>query len=525
MHGLLRRSLRAVLLLCLGSSCGPALEEDTQPPSNVRISNVTEGESITGSRSLQASAEDNSGRVARMEFRVDGTIVCVDGTTRGSGALFGCTWKSSTTPEGNYQLVATAYDAAGNATDSEPVSFNVPPPPPNREPTIASVKATPDTLDEGKSTSLAVKAGDDDGDALTYSWTQTPATPEGRFSTGTGANRTWTAPSVTGDMTFTLQVTVSDGKGGEAHSSVEVSVKNVPENHPPTIASVTATADVLAEGASTTLTVDAQDLDEDTLTYSWTQTPAAPAGKFSDSTGKSPTWTAPELTSDTTFTLQVTVSDGRGGTAQLGKEVLVTNQNHPPDVAAITAPATVIAGAAANLSIKATDSDGDPLKYSWATIPSGVGFFTNETTSTPRWRSGDISAETLVKLQVAVSDGKVSVTREVDVRVTVPTYAQVQQIWDAACTTCHNASSASGGLNLAAGSSYDALVDIPGTSSACAGYDRVEPGLPNVSLLVQKASGTACGTRMPRSDATYFENNPGLLTRIRSWVLAGARND
>jgi hypothetical protein len=525
MHGLVRSSLRAVLLLCLGSSCGPSPEADTQPPFNVRITNVTEGESIRGSHSLQASAEDDSGRVARMEFRIARTLLCTDITTRGSGARFGCTWDSGNTPEGDYELVATAYDAAGNAATSEPVSFNVPP---NQKPTIASVKATPETLDEGASTTLVVDAQDLDEDKLTYSWTQTPATPVGKFSDITGANPKWTAPPLTSDMTFTLQVTVSDVKGGQAQSSVEVPVKNLPENHPPTISSVTSTTDPLGEGESTTLVVDAQDLDEDTLTYSWTQTPATPVGKFSDSTAASPTWTAPELTSTMTFTFQVTVSDGKGSTAQGSVEVSVANHNHPPDVTAITAaPATVLAGATVNLSITASDVDGDKPTYEWKTIPSGAGlFFSGETTSTPKWRSGDISAETPVKLQVTVSDGMASVTREVDVRVTVPTYAQVQQVWDATCTTtCHNASSASGGLNLAAGSSYAALVDIPGTSSACASYDRVTPGLPNVSLLVQKVSGTTCGTRMPMSDSTYFDKNPGLLTRIRSWILAGAPKD
>jgi len=30
---------------------------------------------------------------------------------------------------------------------------------------------------------------------------------------------------------------------------------------------------------------------------------------------------------------------------------------------------------------------------------------------------------------------------------------------------------------------------------------------------------------MPRSNPTFFEQNPGLITRIRSWVLTGALNN
>ncbi|WP_257459556.1 PKD domain-containing protein [Archangium lipolyticum] len=527
MHRLLRRSLLAFLLLCLGSSCGPSPEADTQAPSNVQITNVTQGEIITGTRRLQGSAEDDSGRVARMEFRVSRTLVCADGTTRGSGAIFACNWNSSTAPEGNYQLIATAYDAAGNATSSEPVSITVPPPPPNQQPTLSAVKATPDVLDEGASTTLAVIASDPDGNTLTYSWTQSPPTPAGRFSDSTAASPTWTAPALTSDQAFTLQVTVSDGKGGTAQDSVDVSVTNLPENQAPTISAVTATPDTLDEGESTTLAVTANDPEGNTLTYSWTQSPPTPAGRFSDSTAANPTWTAPALTGDQTFTLQVTVSDGKGGTVQDSVEVPVTSVNTPPVVdAAITASATVVAGDSLKLSIGATDPDGDALKYAWTTTPVDAGTFLGGTTATSaRWQSLDISANRVVTFQVTVSDDRSSVTRSVDVQVTVPTYAQVQQVWDATCTACHNAKSASGGLNLAADSSYDALVDSPGTSSACSAFKRVAPGLPNASLLVQKISGTTCGPRMPEKAPEYFDKNPGLLTRIRSWILAGAPSD
>jgi hypothetical protein len=463
-----------------------------------------------------------------MEFRVSGTLVCTDGTTRGSGALFACNWNSSTTPEGNYQLIATAYDAAGNASASEPVSFTVPPPPPNQQPTLSSVKATPDVLDEGASTTLAVTASDPDGNPLTYSWTQTPSTPAGRFSDSTTASPTWTAPSLTSDQTFTLQVTVSDGKGGTAQDSVDVSVTNLPENQAPTISAVTATPATLSEGASTTLAVTASDPEGNPLTYSWTQTPPTPAGRFSDSTAASPTWTAPALTSDQTFTLQVTVSDGKGGTAQDSVEVPVASVNASPVVdAAIAASATVSAGDALKLSIGARDPDGDPLTYKWTATPVDAGLFLEgATASSARWRSRDIGANTVVTFQVTVSDTKDSVTRSVDVQVTVPTYAQVQQVWDAVCTdSCHNAKNASGGLNLVADSSYDALVDSPGTSSVCTASKRVEPGLPNASLLVQKISGTTCGTRMPMGTPSYFDSNPALLIRIRSWILSGAPRD
>jgi hypothetical protein len=66
----------------------------------------------------------------------------------------------------------------------------------------------------GQSTSLDAHASDPDGDALTYSWTQTsPASPQGTFGSPTSASPTWTAPTVAATTAFLLTVTVSDGHG------------------------------------------------------------------------------------------------------------------------------------------------------------------------------------------------------------------------------------------------------------------------------------------------------------------------
>jgi hypothetical protein len=310
-------------------------------------------------------------------------------------------------------------------------------------------------------------------------------------------------------------------------------------NHAPTLTRVTATPASVNEGASTTLEATATDDDGDELTYTWTQKlPAAPTGTFGDGTGASRTWTAPAVPANTTFSLQVTVSDGKGGTAEGTVDVAVANVptvNRAPTVdAAITAPSSVLAGDTVNLSIGATDADGDTLTYSWTVSTAGAGTFTNPTAAAAQWRSGDLATATTYTFQVTVSDGHDPVTRSVDVQVALPSYSRdIQPLWTAEgtlCTGCHNAATAGrGGLNLEADKSWASLVNANGAGTACgaSGLKRVVPGNLNNSLLVQKISPSpSCGSRMPQGrNETYFDEHPGELTRIRSWILAGAPNN
>jgi hypothetical protein len=301
-------------------------------------------------------------------------------------------------------------------------------------------------------------------------------------------------------------------------------------NRVPAIAKVLATPPSLNEGSASTLAVTASDPDGDELTYTWSQIPPAPAGTFSGS-GASQTWTSPGVAANTTFSLKVTVSDGKEGTSEAAVEVVVVNVpgvNRAPvvDAAIGAAPASLVAGDTANLSIGATDPDGDVLTYSWTVTPAGEGTLTDASTSTAHWRSGDLGASKTYTFQVTVSDGSESVTRTVAVPVSVPRYAEhIQPLWNGVCSGCHTAGSAPrGGLSLEAGTSYASLVNVAGKGT-CSSPIRVKPGQPDDSYLVKKMSGESCGTRMPQDRPTYYDTHPGDLTRVRSWILAGAPND
>lgn len=347
-------------------------------------------------------------------------------------------------------------------------------------------------------------------------------------SSGSTFSCVWDTSSLPeGDYRITA---VAQDPAGNTTTSQPISF-SIGADLPPVITEVGASPATVNEGQSAALSATASDPRGDALSYTWTQvSPASPVGTFTHGNTATPTWTAPPFSANTVFTLRVVVSDGKGGTAQRTVNVDVADvasANRPPVVhAAITAPGTVLAGDTAALSIGATDPDGDTLTYSWRTNPPGSGTFTNANAAVASWRSGDISADTGYTIEVTVSDGMASVTRSVSVTATVPKYAaDIQPIW-ARCTSCHDNTSPSGGINLLGESSYSNLVGVNGNNRCGGGsaIQRVRVNQPASSLLVRKIEGT-CGTRMPLNNQSYFVNNPGLITRIRSWILAGAPNN
>jgi hypothetical protein len=180
-------------------------------------------------------------------------------------------------------------------------------PPSNQSPAISSLTASEEQVSPSGSCQVESAASDPDGDELSYTWSAS-----GGNISREGSTVTWTAPETSGNYTITVKVT--DGKGGEATAELTIAVA---VNHPPVIDSLTAEPQVVRRAMTSTIECIAQDPDDDELGYTW----SASGGNI---TGEEPTitWVAPNAYD--TYTITVTVTDGRGGEATQSVDIEVT---------------------------------------------------------------------------------------------------------------------------------------------------------------------------------------------------------
>lgn len=101
-----------------------------------------------------------------------------------------------------------------------------------------------------------------------------------------------------------------------------------------------------------------------------------------------------------------------------------------------------------------------------------------------------------------------------------PTLQSIQDnVFTPICSECHTGPGGAAGLDLTAlTASFTNLVDVP--SVEVPALDRVEPGDPDNSYLVQKLEGTAAeGARMPLGGDPL---DPATIAAIRQWIADGA---
>jgi hypothetical protein len=251
-------------------------------------------------------------------------------------------------------VAAVALLVAGCPYPNIPIDTKPSPDGENQAPVIAAFAANPASVEVGETAQLTVGAGDADGDALAYAYSVAAGdvTVVGHTQY---AEATVNAPGVQ-----TVTVTVSDGRGGEATKTVDLTGRN----ESPTISLFSATPRFIGLEAQASLVATVTDTDDDTLTYTYEILDGAP-GSLGGSSGSTETFTSPNA--EGSSRVRVTVSDGRGGEAS--STVVI---DYGPMEPVTNLGATAGDGEVALYWIDPDDAELDSIVVAFTPVPTGL---------------------------------------------------------------------------------------------------------------------------------------------------------
>lgn len=291
-------------------------------------------------------------------------------------------------------------------------------------------------VSENQTAVTTVTATDADNDTPTFSITGGSDKALFSIDATTGALSFVNAPNFESasdsdtNNAYVVEVTASDGQGGTTTQTITVSVTDAAEA--PVITSdgggATAAVDV-AENQTTVTTVTATDEDNDTPSYSITGGTDQTQFTIDAATGalsfvNAPNFEAPgDSDGNNSYEVEVTASDGLGGTVTQMITVSVTDTVEAPvitsDGGGATATVNVTENQTAVTTVTATDEDNDTPTFS-ITGGSDQTMFTIDANSgalrfvnAPDFEApGDIDGNNSYEVEVTVSDGQGGITTQ-----------------------------------------------------------------------------------------------------------------
>ncbi|MBB6647437.1 PKD domain-containing protein [Halobellus ruber] len=384
------------------ASDGNASDTDTvnvtvRPGNTPPIADAGPDRTATGGTAVELNASGSSDpdgdRLSFLWAQTSGPTVTLRGSTTATPTF--------TTPEVKSErtLVFEVTVSDGTGFDSDTVNVTVQPG--NTPPTADAGRDR--TTVGGRSVRLnASGSSDPDGDALSFSWTQT-AGPNVTLQGATTATPGFTAPDTDTPVTLAFELTVADGNGGSDTDTVSVTVR--PANQPPTADAGPDRTTV--GGRSVRLNASgSSDPDGDALSFSWTQT-AGPNVTLQGATTATPGFGAPSVSSERTLRFEVTVSDGDASDTDT-VNVTIQPADQPPTAAAGSNRTVEEREPVALDGTGSSDPDADPLSFSWTQTAGPSVSFRNASTATPEFAAPTVDTATDLTFELVVSDGNSS---------------------------------------------------------------------------------------------------------------------
>ena len=190
-----------IAVLLIGASC----PTDNQLPVISSLTADQDKLDPLASCQIECTASDPDGDELSYSWSADG------GSISGEGATI--TW---TAPEalGTYTITVVVSDG-GDGEKTEQITVQVLAP--NLPPFINGLTTDCPRVKPGHTGTITCDASDPNEDELEYTWSA-----DGGNITGEGDTVTWVAPSDYG--TYTITVTVTDDRGGQASQSIDIIV-------------------------------------------------------------------------------------------------------------------------------------------------------------------------------------------------------------------------------------------------------------------------------------------------------------
>jgi hypothetical protein len=320
---------------------------------------VDEGQVLT----FGISATDPDGTIQSLTA----TNVPVNGTFTDNGDGTGTfTFTPDFTQQGVYNVIFTATDNLFG-TDAEQVTITV------NQINLAPVLAPigPQTVAEGSTLNLSITASDPDGNLESITATGLPLNAT-FVDNGNGTATFNFIPDFTQSGTYNITFTVTDDSLLTDEELVVVTVTDA-GNQPPVLAAIGPRS--VDEGQVLTFGVSATDVDGTIQSLTAANVPAN--GTFTDNGDGTGTFTfTPDFTQQGVYNVTFTATDNGLATDNEVVAITVNQVNLAPVLAAI-GPQSVAEGSTLNLSVTASDPDGNLQSLTASPLPANATFTDN----------------------------------------------------------------------------------------------------------------------------------------------------